>query len=64
MFGDHGRPLAPGGTSGEVLGPLVASYGPPGYLRSHTGPELIARGVRQWLARSGIITAYIDPGKP
>jgi putative transposase len=47
----------------EVLGHLVARYGPPGYLRSDNGPEFIARRVRQWLGQTGITTAYIDPGK-
>jgi putative transposase len=54
----------PAGRVVEVLGQLVARYGPPGYLRSDNGPEFIARRVRQWLARTGITTAYIDPGKP
>jgi putative transposase len=47
-----------------VLGQLVARYGPPRYLRSDNGPEFIARGVRQWLARTAIATACIGPGKP
>jgi putative transposase len=47
-----------------VLGQLVARYGPPRYLRSDNGPEFIARRVRQWLGQTGIVTAYIDPGKP
>jgi putative transposase len=42
----------------------VACYGPPGYLRSDNGPEFIARRIRQWLGQTGIVTAYIDPGKP
>jgi putative transposase len=48
----------------EVLARLVACYGPPGYLRSDNGPEFIARRIRQWLGQTGIVTAYIDPGKP
>ena len=48
----------------RVLGQLVSRQGPPRYLRSDNGPEFIARRVRRWLARSGIATAYIDPGKP
>jgi putative transposase len=47
-----------------VLAQLVARYGPPGILRSDNGPEFIARRVRHWLGRTGITTAYIDPGKP
>lgn len=48
----------------RVLGQLVTRYGPPRYLRSDNGPEFIARRVRRWLARVGITTAYIDPGRP
>ncbi len=48
----------------EVLGHLVARDGPPQYLRSDNGPEFIARRVRQWLGQTGIVTAYIDPGRP
>jgi len=48
----------------EVLGHLVARYGPPRYLRSDNGPEFIARRIRRWLTHAGIATAYIDPGKP
>jgi len=48
----------------RVLGQLVTRYGAPRYLRSDNGPEFIARRVRRWLARTGIATAYIEPGKP
>lgn len=48
----------------RVLGQLVTRYGAPRYLRSDNGPEFIARRVRRWLARAGITTAYIDPGRP
>jgi putative transposase len=47
-----------------VLQHLVRRHGPPRYLRSDNGPEFIARRVRRWLAQTGIVTAYIDPGKP
>jgi transposase InsO family protein len=43
---------------------LVARRGAPQYLRSDNGPEFIARRIQRWLAREGITTAYIDPGKP
>src|SRR6266545_5116813 len=43
---------------------LVARRGAPQYLRSDNGPEFIARRFQRWLAREGITTAYIDPGKP
>ena len=48
----------------RVLRQLVTRYGSPRYLRSDNGPEFIARRVRGWLARTGIATAYIEPGKP
>jgi putative transposase len=48
----------------RLLQQLVWRYGPPRYLRSDNGPEFIARRVRQWLAQTGIVTAYIEPGKP
>jgi putative transposase len=42
----------------EVLGHLVARYGPPRYLRSDNGPEFIARRIRQWLTHAGIATPW------
>src|SRR5437867_7765302 len=47
-----------------VLAQLVVRRGAPQYLRSDNGPEFIARRIQRWLAREGIMTAYIDPGKP
>src|SRR6266404_896014 len=47
-----------------VLAQLVARRGAPHFLRSDNGPEFIARRIQRWLAREGITTAYIDPGKP
>ena len=43
---------------------LVDQRGAPQYLRSDNGPEFIAHRIRRWLGRTGITTAYIDPGKP
>ncbi len=48
----------------DVLRALIATYGAPRFLRSDNGPEFIARAVKDWLERSGVQTAYIDPGKP
>ena len=48
----------------QGLRQLVARRGAPQYLRSDNGPEFIAHRIRRWLGRAGIITAYIDPGKP
>jgi putative transposase len=47
-----------------VLAQLVARRGAPQYLRSDNGPEFVAHRIQRWLAREGITTAYIDPGKP
>ncbi len=48
----------------DVLRRLIEQYGAPRFLRSDNGPEFIARAVKSWVARSGIQTAYIEPGKP
>ena len=48
----------------EVLADLFARHGPPEYLRSDNGPEFTAKLVRQWLARLGVQTLYIEPGSP
>jgi transposase InsO family protein len=47
-----------------VLQQLVLRHGSPRCLRSDNGPEFIAHRVRRWLAETGIVTAYIEPGKP
>ncbi len=54
----------PGDRVLPVLAQLVVRRGAPQYLRSDNGPEFIARRIQRWLAREGITTAYIDPGKP
>ena len=54
----------PGDRVLPVLAQLVARRGAPHFLRSDNGPEFIARRIQRWLAREGITTAYIDPGKP
>ena len=48
----------------EVLADLLARHGPPEHLRSDNGPEFTAKLVRQWLARLGVQTLYIEPGSP
>ena len=48
----------------QVLQGLIQQYGPPTFIRSDNGPEFVAKTVKTWLARQGIQTAYIDPGKP
>ena len=48
----------------EQLERLVAERGAPRHLRSDNGPEFVSRAILRWLARRGIETAFIDPGKP
>ena len=48
----------------EVLADLFTRHGPPEHLRSDNGPEFTAKLVRQWLARLGVQTLYIEPGSP
>lgn len=48
----------------EVLARLVSLRGAPRVLRSDNGPELVSLAVLGWLAREGIETAFIAPGKP
>ncbi len=48
----------------DVLSKLVSVRGAPRHMRSDNGPEFVSRAVLQWLAKSEIETALIDPGKP
>jgi transposase InsO family protein len=48
----------------ELLAALFRVHGEPAYLRSDNGPEFIATAVKEWLARSGVTTLYIEPGSP
>lgn len=48
----------------ELLAALFRVHGEPAYLRSDNGPEFIATVVKEWLARSGVQTLYIEPGSP
>jgi len=43
---------------------LFVSRRPPDYIRSDNGPEFTAKAVREWLARVGVKTLYIEPGSP
>jgi putative transposase len=33
-------------------------------IRSDNGPEFTAKAVRKWLARLGVKTLFIEPGRP
>ncbi len=46
------------------LAQLFVERGPPAYLRSDNGPEFTATVVREWLARVGVTTLFIEPGSP
>ncbi len=53
--------------SEDVLDQLAALFvyrGVPAYLRSDNGPEFVAKAVREWLARVGVQTLFIEPGSP
>jgi transposase InsO family protein len=54
-------------TSDDVLAALTALFverGPPEHIRSDQGPEFIAMVVREWLARLGVATLFIEKASP
>jgi transposase InsO family protein len=46
------------------LASLMTYRGVPRYIRSDNGPEFTARTVREWLAKIGVDTLFIEPGSP
>ena len=53
--------------SDDVLYRLAALFvdrSPPEHIRSDNGAEFTATAVRDWLARVGVKTLYIEPGSP
>lgn len=48
----------------ERLTWLFATRSVPQFLRSDNGSEFTARAVRDWLAKVGVHTLYIEPGSP
>ena len=48
----------------ETLADVMLVRGIPESLRSDNGPEFVARELRQWLARLGPGTLYLEPGSP
>ena len=48
----------------ETLSEEMLWKGIPEHLRSDNGPEFIAQQLRQWLAKLGTATLYIEPGSP
>ena len=53
-----------GGDVASSLSRLIGIYGAPEFLRSDNGPEFISIALRGFLHRSGVKTAYIEPGSP
>jgi putative transposase len=43
---------------------LFTRHGPPDHIRSDNGSEFTAIAVRDWLARVGVKTLFIEPGSP
>jgi transposase InsO family protein len=48
----------------ERLSDLFVRRGVPGHIRGDNGPEFTAKAVKEWLARVGVTTLYIEPGSP
>jgi transposase InsO family protein len=48
----------------DTLADLFLIHGPPEHIRSDNGPEFIAIALREWLAKIGVQTLYIEPGSP
>lgn len=46
------------------LADLFTEHGSPDHIRSDNGPEFTAVAVRDWLARIGVKTLFIEPGSP
>jgi putative transposase len=47
-----------------ALADVMVLKGVPEHLRSENGPKFVARDLREWLARTGAKTLYIEPGSP
>src|SRR5690606_13840464 len=48
----------------DTMADLFELHGPPMHIRSDNGSEFIARVLREWLARLGVRTLYIEPASP
>ncbi|MEO1476628.1 MAG: IS3 family transposase [Pseudomonadota bacterium] len=47
-----------------VLADLMVRRGVPDHIRSDNGPEFAAHAVRDWIAKVGAKTLFIEPGSP
>jgi putative transposase len=48
----------------EALADVMLFRGIPESIRSDNGPEFVAKELREWLAKVGTGTLYIEPGSP
>jgi len=48
----------------ERLAWLMVTRSVPLHIRSDNGPEFTAQVVREWLAKVGVETLFIEPGSP
>jgi transposase InsO family protein len=48
----------------ETMADVMLERGVPEHIRSDNGPEMTAKIVRDWFARLGAKTLYIEPGSP
>lgn len=48
----------------ERLSDLFVRRGVPQYIRSDNGSEFTAKAVREWLAKVGVQTLFIEPDSP
>jgi len=48
----------------ETLADAMLECGIPEHVRCDNGPEMVAKELRQWLAKLGTRTLYIEPGSP
>jgi len=54
-------------TANDVIGifaDVMVERGVPEFICSDNGPEMVAKTLRNWLARVGAKTLYIAPGSP
>jgi transposase InsO family protein len=47
----------------DVFADLMETRGIPEHIRSENGPEMVAKRLRQWLARLGTKAVYITPAR-
>jgi transposase InsO family protein len=48
----------------ETMTKVMMVRGVPENIRSNNGPEMMLKAVREWLAKVGAQTLYIEPGSP